>query len=40
MSGTRADRAEALERSADDVDSADLKVADTQALSAIAELVK
>lgn len=40
MSGTRTDRAEALERWADDVDSADLKVADTEALRSIAELVE
>lgn len=40
MSGTRTDRAEALERWADDVDSADLKVADTAVLRSIAELVE
>ena len=40
MSGTRTDRAEALERWADDVDSADLKVAATEALRSIAELVE
>ena len=40
MSGTRTDRAEALERWADDVDSADLKVADTEALRSISELVE
>ena len=40
MSGTRTDRAEALEQWADDVDSADLKVADTEALRSIAELVE
>jgi len=40
MSETRTDRAEALERWADDVDSADLKVADTDALRSIAELVE
>ena len=40
MSGTRTDRAEALERWADDVDSADLKVADTESLRSIAELVE
>ncbi len=40
MSGTRAERAEALERWADDVDSTDLKVADTDALRSIAELTE
>jgi len=40
MSGMRSDRAEALERWADDVDSADLKVADTESLRSIAELVE
>ena len=40
MSRTRTDRVEALERWADDVDSADLKVADTEALRSIAELVE
>lgn len=40
MSGTRIDRAEALEQWADDVHSADLKVADTEALRSIAELVE
>ena len=40
MSSARTDRAEALERWADDVDSADLKVADTEALRSIAELVE
>ena len=40
MSRTRTDRVGALERWADDVDSADLKVADTEALRSIAELVE
>jgi len=40
MSGTRPDRVKALERWANDVDSADLKVADTEALRSIAELVE
>jgi hypothetical protein len=40
VSGTRGERAEALERWADDIDSADLKVADTDALRSIAELVE
>jgi len=40
MSSTRTDRAEALERWADDVDSTDLKVVDTEALRSIADLVE
>ena len=40
MNGARADRAEALEKWADEVDSADLKVADTEALRSIAELAE
>ena len=40
MSSTRTDRAEALERWADDVESTDLKVADTEALRSIADLVE
>ncbi len=40
VSTTRTDRVEALERWADDVDPADLKVADTEALRVIAELVE
>ena len=39
VSKTRAERAKALEEWADRVDSADLKVADTEALRTIAELV-
>ncbi len=39
VSGTRTERAEALERWADDVDSTDLKVANTDALRSIADLV-
>jgi len=38
MTATRAQRAKALERWADRVDSADLKVADTASLRTIAEL--
>lgn len=40
MSKTRAERAKALEEWADRVDAADLKLADTQALRTIAELVE
>jgi hypothetical protein len=40
MNTARTDRAEALEKWADEVDSADLKVADTEALRSIAELVE
>jgi hypothetical protein len=40
MSATRTDRAESLERWAEDVDPADLKVVDTEALRVIAELVE
>jgi len=40
MNGARTDRAEALEKWADEVDSADLKVADTEALRSIAELAE
>jgi uncharacterized coiled-coil DUF342 family protein len=40
VSKTRAERAEALEKWADRVESAELKVADTEALRAIAELVE
>jgi hypothetical protein len=40
MNRTRTDRAEALEKWADKVDSADLKVADTEALRSIAELAE
>jgi len=40
MSTTRTDRAEALERWADDVDSEDLEVADTEPLRVIAELAE
>jgi len=40
VSGTRTERAQALERWADDVDSTDLKVANTDALRSIAESVE
>ncbi|MCL1587064.1 MAG: hypothetical protein M3092_01500 [Actinomycetia bacterium] len=40
MSTTRSDRAEAVEKWADEVDPADLKVANTAALRSIAELVE
>lgn len=40
MSSARTDRAEALERWADDVDATDLKVVDTEALRSIADLVE
>jgi len=40
MGRMRTDRAESLDRWADNVDSADLKVADTEALRSIAELVE
>ena len=40
VSATRADRAEALEQWADNVDPADLKVAHTEALRVIADLVE
>lgn len=40
MSTTRTDRAQALERWADDIDPKDLEIADTEALRVIAELAK
>ncbi len=40
MTKTRSERTRALEQWADDVDASDLKVADTEALRQIAELVE